>query len=292
MKPMLAAATDGTDLRYPVMVSPKLDGVRCLIKDGVAVSRSLKPIPNKHVQLLFGRKEYNGLDGELIVVDTKANEAAGDVFQRTTSGVMSIEGHPKVLFFVFDDFSDPALKFKLRLVNAAARCAGSKHLQFVKHFIVRTKAGLDDHEEKFLRKGFEGLMARDPDGEYKFGRSTLKQGWLLKLKRFEDSEAKVIGWEPLKHNHNIAQLNALGHQERSTKQAGKQVDASLMGALVVQDTKTKVEFGIGTGFTEAQRRSYRDNVVGLTVKYKYQPTGVKEKPRFPVFLGFRDSRDL
>lgn len=288
MKPMLAAPTDGTNLLYPIMVSPKLDGIRCLIKDGVAVSRSLKPIPNKHVQTLFGRPELNGLDGELIVCDA----TAGDVFQRTTSGVMSIEGTPKVMFFVFDDFSDPLLKFKLRLLNVQARCVNLKYCQLVKHFVVRTKEDLDQYEERFLEKGFEGLMVRDPNGLYKHGRSTLKQGWLLKMKRFEDSEAEVIGWLPLMRNNNPSITNLLGYGERSSKKEGK-IESSMLGALMVRDLKTKVEFDIGTGFTEEMRKEFpKKNILGRIVKYKYQPVGVKEKPRFPVFLGFRGKIDL
>ena len=64
MKPMLAAPSDGNDLKYPIMVSPKLDGVRAIIIDGVVMSRSLKPIPNKYVQSLFGLEKFNGFDGE------------------------------------------------------------------------------------------------------------------------------------------------------------------------------------------------------------------------------------
>lgn len=62
-KPMLAAKTPGPDYRfkYPVLVSPKLDGVRAIVKDGVLLSRSLKRIPNLHCQKLFARPEFEGL---------------------------------------------------------------------------------------------------------------------------------------------------------------------------------------------------------------------------------------
>jgi hypothetical protein len=30
------------------------------------------------------------------------------------------------------------------------------------------------------------------------------------------------------------------------------------------------------------------NVVGKRVKYKHQPHGAKDKPRCPVFIGFRE----
>lgn len=295
MKPMLAAATTGDNLDYPVLVSPKLDGIRCLILDGKVVSRSLKPIPNEHVQRLYGHDMYNGLDGEIIVGDATQKNA----FNSTTSGVMSKSGNPDVTFFIFDDFSNPTLPFKERFVSAIKRITkedGKYHQYFapVGHAIIEDFEKLGESENNALRMGYEGLMVRDPMGEYKFGRSTLKQGWLLKLKRFEDSEAEIIGYQQLMHNTNIAKKNELGYQERSSKKEGKE-PKPMIGAIKVRDLKTGVEFDIGTGFDRKQRRKLwrgREFLNGKIVKYKYQPTGVKDKPRFPVFLGFRDQRDL
>jgi DNA ligase-1 len=63
--------------------------------------------------------------------------------------------------------------------------------------------------------------------------------------------------------------------------------------MVVRDLKTKVTFEIGSGFSAADRiRLWKDKPIGRIVKYKSQPVGVKDKPRFPVFLGFRDEKDL
>lgn len=289
MKPMLAAATDGKNLTYPLLLSPKLDGIRCLIIDGVAVSRSLKPIPNKHVQKLFGRPELNGLDGELIV-----GPAGGhDVFQRTSSGVMSIDGEPEVNFWIFDDFTESGA-FHRRLHTAHRRIKKQKFCEDVPHHIITTEQDLLSMEEDYLELGYEGVMLRHPDGQYKHGRSTAKEAWLLKLKRFTDSEAKVIGFTELRTNTNEAKKNALGHLERSSKKDGMK-NAQTLGSLVVKDIKSGVEFEIGTGFTQSQRQELwnnGDNLIGRLVKYKSQPVGVKEKPRFPVFLGFRDERDL
>ena len=96
IKPMLATEADFNKLRYPVYTQPKLDGIRVIIKNGVVYSRSLKPIPNKHIQALFGHMD--GVDGELIV----GNPTAHDVFQKTTSGVMSKYGEPDVTLYAFD----------------------------------------------------------------------------------------------------------------------------------------------------------------------------------------------
>lgn len=288
MKPMLASPA-GASIPFPMMLSPKLDGVRCLIIDGVAMSRSLKPIPNKHTQALFGRPELNGLDGELIA----GPPTAKDVYTQTTSGVMSIEGTPDVTFWVFDDFSCSG-EFEERFGVACRRVQLQCHCEDVAHHRIPSAEKLLEYEQKYLALGYEGVMLRRPDGPYKHGRSTAKEAFLLKVKRFVDAEAKIIGMTEAQHNTNEAIRNELGQLERSSHKAGK-VGKCTLGALMVKDVKTGVEFEIGTGFTAAQRDALWKMGIGLNgklVKYKSQPVGVKDKPRFPVFLGFRDEIDL
>jgi len=285
---MLAEKTDGKDLRYPCLCSPKLDGVRALVVDSVVLSRSLEPIPNKHVQELFGHAKFNGLDGELIVGDVTDKK----VFQVSQSGVMSHDGKPEVTFFVFDDFTHDTT-FKRRLARSKNRAVALDHVHAVPHVTVRDYDQLIAMENTVVENGYEGLMIRDPDGMYKHGRSTLNQGWLLKLKRFEDSEAKILEVVELMRNTNEAKINALGYTERSSKRSGKK-GAEMLGSIKVFDTKTGVEFSIGTGFTEGLRKklwSLRETLPGQLVKYRYQASGMKDKPRFPSFLGFRDRRD-
>src|SRR5712691_7907552 len=84
-KPMLALSKlpDFRMLKFPLLVSPKLDGIRASVQGGQLVSRSLKPIPNKNVQDLF-RNLPEGIDGELI-----EGNPSDEPFRRTTSIVMS-----------------------------------------------------------------------------------------------------------------------------------------------------------------------------------------------------------
>lgn len=308
-KPMLAAKTDGKNLRYPLLASPKLDGVRAIVIDGVVMSRALKPIPNKLVQARFGHHKYNGLDGELIVGDITDK----DVYRKTVSGVMSEEGRPIVFFYIFDRVSnrtpDDANRFKTRLCSAGEKAVGL-YCMVLSHIMIHKEEELVKLEEKWLAEGYEGVMLRDPAGLYKFGRSTKREGGLLKLKRFEDSEAEVLGVVELMHNDNPKKLNELGKQQRSSHKANKR-GGGKMGALHVRDLKTGVEFDIGTGFTDSDRSRIWDQhcmagvytqggepkwrvhpVVGQILKYKYFPTGSKDKPRFPVFLGWRSTIDL
>ena len=282
MKPMLACEANLKALKFPVLASPKLDGVRALVRDGVVLSRSLKPIPNRHVQMMFGRPELEGFDGELILGDPTHPEA----YRRTVSAIMSIEGDPDVDFHVFDrwdrdyPYNEVALSYGLTIPVCSTP--------------IHNMEELEEYEVALLDKGYEGVMLRDPQSPYKFGRSTAKEGYLLKLKRFADSEAEIIGFEELMHNHNEATLNETGHHERSTKQDGL-LPADTLGALIVRDIHSGVEFKIGTGFTAAERQKFWNlmaTIRGALVKYRYFPTGSKEKPRFPSFQGFRHQIDL
>jgi DNA ligase-1 len=297
-KPMLAAKSPGNldTLALPVLGSPKYDGVRALVLGGVVYSRNLKPIPNKSVQRLFGHRKYNGLDGELIV----GSPTAVDVFRNTTSYVMSenierIEPKDDVKFYVFDDFTKANDPYKLRFEQAKNKARHTTNVIPVPTRTLNSKADIDDLEDWCLAMGYEGAMLRTPNGPYKFGRATTREGYLSKFKRFEDSEAKVVGWVEREHNGNEATRDELGRSKRSSHKAGK-VATGTLGALEVVDVHTGVAFAIGTGFDDVLRAALwaggLEAVVGRIVKYTYFPTGSKTKPRFPVFHGFRDPRDM
>ncbi len=120
-KPLLADAVDFSKLDWAnTWASPKLDGIRAIVINSVVVSRKLLPIPNEKVQSLFGRTEYNGLDGELIVGDPTAKS----VYQDTYSGVMKKSGLPDVRFFGFDHVGDPNLEY-FRRYDMVRTMAGS-----------------------------------------------------------------------------------------------------------------------------------------------------------------------
>ena len=286
-KPMLAGKADLDNIKFPVMASPKLDGVRVIVYDGVVYSRNFKRIPNDHVQALFGREECDGFDGELIV----GNATSDTVFQATTSGVMTGAGKPDVTLHVFD-FIISEHYFSSRHSEVKERARKLKHVKVVPHVLINNLEELNAYEEECVAQGYEGIMIRDPQGKYKHGRSTTKEGGLLKIKRFEDDEAVVIGVEELMTNNNEQELDNLGHKVRSSKKEGM-VPAGKLGALIVKH-KTFGEFKIGSGFTEDARIKLwreRDELKGRLAKFKYQPSGVKDKPRFPVFLGFRNKID-
>ncbi len=289
-KPMLASeCTDTSKLKFPVYASHKLDGVRATMQGGTLLSRSLKPIPNKAVQERFAYLP-EGADGELIAGDPRDSDA----YRKTVSIVMS-EDKPadNVNFHVFDQFDD-LFGFIVRFVNIIDKTCGLNSVIEVNQEHIDSEEELLEFEAKALADGHEGVMIRSMDSPYKQGRSTEKEGYLLKLKRFCDSESEVIDFEEKMHNANEAKTNELGRTERSSHKAGL-VGTGELGALLVRDLKTGVEFGIGSGYTGEQRKvlwASRNSMIGEIVKYKYFPTGSKDRPRFPVFIGFRDLRDM
>lgn len=296
MKPMLAGEAVLDKLKYPVVASPKLDGLRGLVIDGKLMSRSLKPIPNKFLQKTFGRKDLNGLDGELIYGPPNAH----DVYRKSTSAIMGHEGEPFVTFWVFDCHDMLSMTYKFRREEAAIIV--EKHpivvggnMRMLSQQLIGDEAQLLSYESRILADGYEGVILRDPESMYKYGRSSTKEGILLKLKRFSDDEALIIGAEEQMHNGNEATKNELGRTKRSTAKAGL-TGKDTMGALVCQ-TKDGIEFKIGTGMDDDEKARLwklflEGKLVGQYTKYKSFKIGVKDAPRHPVYLGLRDKKDM
>lgn len=290
-KPMLACNADLNVLRYPVLASPKLDGVRAAVVGGKLLTRTLKEVPNRHIFTTLSRLEYEGFDGELIVgypTDT-------DVYRNTVSGVMRIAGEPKWTWYVFDDhaaggaFSSRYASLTMRVARARLR---NTCIHTHEHKQIRNADELEAYETECVNFGYEGLILRDPDASYKHGRSTVLEAGMLKVKRFEDSEAVVLDVVEEMFNGNDAKTNELGRTKRSSAKAGL-VGKGTMGALKVRDVKTDAVFHIGTGFTAADRAAlWAQPPIGKLAKYKFFAVGVKDLPRHPVFLGWRDRRDL
>ena len=292
-RPMLAGkVSDVNALKYPVLASQKLDGVRATVQGGKLMSRSLKPIPNRYVQEMFAWLP-EGIDGELILGDPTAKDA----YRQTVSVVMSDDKPADdIRLHVFDMFGAAGFQSRLEGALFVARnpCPGQGDVEAVPHTLIHCAEELLALEALWLAEGHEGVMVRSLDGPYKQGRSSEREGYLLKLKQFVDSDAEVLNAFELEHNENEAKTNALGRTERSTAKAGK-VLSGLMGGLNVRDCVTGVEFAIGTGFDANDRKTLweqRDTLPGKILKYKHFPSGSKDKPRHPVFLAWRSKEDM
>ena len=309
-KPMLAAHPDPDEmdealqaLRYPVLGSYKLDGIRAEVQSGQLLTRSLKPVVNKAMQEEWGRAELNGLDGEIVC----GPPTAEDCFNRTTGQVRRADGGMEgAVAYVFDKFCAGSA-FHVRLHDAQVLVDNSRfgnQVKVLKHKLLKDYDALAAYEAEALGKGYEGVCVRDPDGKYKQGRSTLKEGGLIAVKRTVDAEAVILAVYEQEENTNEQKVNELGRLKRSAHKAGKVGKGTLGGFTVAMygdkkdskiDWHAAFNIGTGVGLTDAVRAELwakRKSLVGKVVKFRYQGIGTMNAPRQPIWLGFRDPRDM
>jgi len=296
-KPMLAPGEDPQkypnyfkELRYPLMVSPKYDGIRCLTISKMALSRSGKLLPSWQVQEDFTR--VPGLDGELI----EGNPTDPEVYNRTQSHVMSTDKPGNLKFFVFDCIDDAVIDkpFYRRLEEAAKMVIGVDAHEAVDHTTVERYEELVAYENQCLSEGYEGIMMRDPLGRYKNGRGTFKEGLIYKLKRFTQTEGHIVDIHPRMHNTNPQTTDELGYASRSQSKDG--LVAMAMAGKFILDTALWGEVEVAPGaFTHQELEWIWENkldVLGKTLTFKFFSHGIKDKPRFPRAVGFRHPIDM
>jgi len=234
-------------------MSEKLDGMRAYWTGSALFSRNGKPIyaPKWFTDAL----PRMALDGELMTGRGKFNETISIV--RKQSPVDS--EWRKITFHVFDApmQAGPCEKRWEEMTDAVAgipfvspveqvRCTSPKHL-------ATTRA-------KVSALGGEGVMLRAPKSAYEHKRTSQ----LLKVKSFQDAEAKITGYIPGEGKH----AGRLGAYE----------------AVLLSGPKTK--FGVGTGLSDADRERPLPKGTIITIKFfELTPDGV---PRFPSFVGVRD----
>ncbi len=294
-KPMLAADLKGQwdKLVYPQYGTTKLDGIRCLkIKGFGVVSRTFKPIANKHIRETLDAILPFQSDGEIL---------SGSTFQECTHAVMSFDGAPDFKYNMFDLVTEglegETYLSRIEKLKIWYETLPPEHkviIKLVLPTVLNSKAEIEAYEEECLSDGFEGVILRSGTSPYKSGRSTLNEGYLIKVKRFEDSEAIVMGYEELMNNNNVATKDNFGRSERSSHKDNLS-GAGVLGALKVKDIKSGETFSVGSGFNAAQRKQYwegKELLVGQIIKYKFFSVGVKDKPRHPIWLGFRSAEDM
>ena len=264
----------------PCYASPKLDGFRCMVQRGKLVSRNGLPIRNKELQARYGKREYEGLDAELC----DGLVATHDVFNRTSKIVNNAAADAsRTMLYVIDNYD-------VHVANMAARCKRIKDLFslpdrgiiVIKQTLIKDVEQLKAYVAKNEAAGYEGTMIRRADQDAyvqkpgKENRSTLKEGYLLRLKRFEYEFATIVAVHPLEHNGNT---EVTGAGRKSSKKAGMTVDATRVGSATLRDVKTGVEFNTTIGAEKLRSWKGWQGVLGARVRYKFQAVGTKDKPR-------------
>ena len=308
-RPMLAAkVTDLELLEYPLWVSPKLDGIRCLVHPELgAVSRQFKPIPNQYIRTVLGQTAAAiYMDGELMTYTLVDGVYEPDQFNTIQSKVMSESGCPVFSLRAFDYFKYPKAMWLHRYVDLVSviesyqwddspqvgKVEIPNTLQVVTHNKCNDATAAAEAWQRHTGAGHEGICLRQDSGPYKSGRSTLRQQWLLKYKEYADMEVTIVGVEPLQTNNNPQMRDILGLAKRSKSKEGKAATEKV-GKFITETPDGRV-VAVGSGLSENERTEYwhdRDKLIGKMITIEYQPSGGKDLPRFPIFKGFRNPID-
>jgi DNA ligase-1 len=291
-KPMLAETVNIEDLTFPCICQQKLDGIRCIIfnNDGgnthspIALTRKLKKIPNKHIRETLSQYNMKYYDGEILTYTNGVLDSL-DIIQ---SKVMTEDGLPDFKYYVFYHFQFPSSSYQERMSYTKP----NEHSIILDYKLFNNISEVREFEQNIVNNGGEGIIVRHPNAKYKFGRSTEKEASLLKIKRFYDSEAIIIGFKEKLKNNNTKELDELGYTKRSSKKDGL-VPANTLGSLIVR--WNGIEFDIGSGFDDALRLEIWNNkekYLGKFAKFKYQRIGPKGRSLLPIFLCIRNPLDM
>ena len=286
--------------RFPKLISEKLDGIRVAKVEGKSCTKSGKEIPNTYVRRFIHTHLPEGFDCEVGLGDP----TAPDFYLKSYSAVMSHDGEPDFTLFVFDLHNEPTLYAserheKLCKLVEALPPEAKQHVKLVVKRYVNSAEELEAAYKLALDQGYEGLIAQEPTGFYKFGRSTPKCQTQLKLKPEKDAEALILSVYEGETNTNEAFTNEVGETQRSSHKAGK-VPNGMLGGFHVRDVGSGEVFNVAPGkMTHKDRIALwgaykldKSTLDGKYITYRSLDYGVKDAARHGRFYRFRSPVDM
>ncbi|CAH1534862.1 ATP-dependent DNA ligase [Vibrio jasicida] len=245
---------DGIDVSQ-YWYSEKLDGIRAYWTGQHLVTRNGNRIyaPEWFTKVL---PDYP-LDGELW-----AGRGNFHLVQQTVLDKTPVEGAWRRIDFMVFDMPYSAGDYQKRYYNIQdlVFTIDAPHIKYVEHRAIQDEKHLFTQLDRISQSDGEGVMLRKVSSRYQAGRGSD----LLKLKRYEDAEALVLGYKP-----------------------GTGRLLGMMGALLVR-LADGTEFYIGSGFTDDVRKA--PPRIGSTITFRYNGFTHNGKPRFARFLRERASQ--
>ncbi|MCK6264955.1 DNA ligase [Vibrio sp. ZSDE26] len=229
--------------------SEKLDGIRAIWTGSRLITRQGNEIfpPRWFIEPL---PDYP-LEGELW-----AGRGKFHIVQQTVMDAIPSDAAWKQIDFMLFDMPRDAGNYQKRYYNLIhwVNSTKSPHIKYVEHTPIASEKELFEHLDNVSNQSGEGIMLRKITSRYQAGRSND----MLKLKKHQDTEAIVIGYK-------------LGN--------GKYKGS--MGSLRVK-LESGVEFNIGSGFTDEQRR--HPPSIGSTITFRYNGMTQNGVPKFARYL--------
>ncbi len=294
-KPFKACDADLDLITYPIMVFPKIDGVRGLCRNAKLLGRSLKAHKNLYTKAVYSDAVYEGLDGELAIANEETSQS---LCRDTTSATGTILGSPELEWHCFDLLTEGTINLPyLERYTAlqALTLTLPHHVTTISFTWCTTKEEVLSMYDSCIAAGYEGIVLRDPEAMHKNGRSTKNQAGYLRLKPKGDAEGIFHHFDEAMHNGNVAKKNALGETERSSHKANK-TGLGMIGALWLTPIGGGEPFKVGPGCMTHRERTYFFNhpieIDGRIIKFQFFDHGAKDKYRHARFHSFRNESDM
>lgn len=204
IKPQLAKSSNDCTTaiwKHPMYCSRKIDGVRCLMRYDeeedriISISRGGQEydVPTTNLREtdelldLFRNDPSLILDGELYVHGWSLQKISGVCRKKTWDDRCS-----KIEYWIYD-IVDPESTFEERLETLEDISDNLKNVSgfnMVEHVLLEGWEEISTYHDKYVREGFEGLVARKPDKKYAPGKRP--SDW-IKVKLYQDDEFEITG---------------------------------------------------------------------------------------------------
>jgi len=314
-KPMLApnAEPNLETLRYPVLASHKLDGVRFLMFDGKMYSRNMEPlhpaVTRRFTPVIeMTKKTGVCLDGEIWAQDM--------AFNKIVSAMACHENSGHLYLYVFDMLSveewyaeKPWTPFSRRVEQYIDWCSANDPqghcLVAVQQHGCRNAAQVLALQQEAQAKGWEGLMLKCPNSVYAHRRVTARQNEFWKMKFWDTINGVIVGFKQMQRLTDEAKANnieksALGRTKRGHRKDDREAVDDI-GSVEIEVTDGQI-FPKGTRFfagwaneasdvRSAMTWDNRARFLGQKVDVVYQGHGSKDKPRIGRIVRLRPDLD-
>ena len=292
--PMLAKKFEERLVSEVAFVQPKLDGIRAIFiaGRGELVSRTGHVVQHcgAIVAELQNKDTKWNLDGELYCPGVPFNEFTG-IFRKKLLNDQDMANLRKVKYFVFDIVTDGCFSDRLTILNSIPEMT---LIDTVKTERLQTLEELYDRHNQFLHDGYEGVIVRNAKGLYTKNK---RSSDLLKLKKFQDEEYKIVGFTSGKGREQDAIIFICETGGRSNSSSSRSNTGSITGSITGSNTGSITGSNTGSSTFKVRPQGsiqsrQQDFLVGetfvgrcLTVKYFEK---IKNIPRFPIGLAIRD----
>lgn len=202
LKPMLAKDSNKCQtsvLNKRLLCSTKLNGVRCLMQlsEGKihAISRGGKEynVPTTLIREALEDffKEYPSviLDGELYNHGYHLQELSG------IARLKEWEDRCNILEYWIYDIADSTKTFEERLeflMLLKDKLKGISKIKVIDHIETNSFREIQDLHNKWVKEGYEGLVARKPNSTYQFGK---RGSDMIKVKEYMEQEFEIIDYK-------------------------------------------------------------------------------------------------